>query len=83
MEKKDCFGVLHIVFPMGDNGLRESPPECFQCPDRTDCLRAALDTKAGLEVKGEVLDRAAASGVVGRFKRWSRKKELHRLIKGK
>jgi hypothetical protein len=83
MEKKDCFGVLHIVFPMGDNGLRESPPECFRCPDRTDCLRAALDTKAGLEMREEVLDRAAASGMAGWFKRWSRKKEIHRLMKEK
>ena len=42
-----------------------------------------MDTKAGLEVKGEVLDRAAASGMVGRFKRWARKKELDRLINEK
>jgi hypothetical protein len=81
MKKKDCFGILHIVFPMGENGLRESPPRCFQCPKRTACLRAALKTKEGLEMKGEVLDRAAASGMVGRFKRWLRKKELHRLLK--
>jgi hypothetical protein len=82
-DKKDCFGVLHIVFPIGDNGLRESPPECFQCSERTACLKAALKTKEGLAMKGEVLDRAAESGMVGRFKRWSRKKEFHRLMKGK
>ena len=81
--KKDCFGVLEIVFPTGESGLRESPPQCFQCPERTDCLKAALKTKEGLTMKGEVLDRAAASGMVGRFKRWSRKKELHRLMKEK
>ena len=63
--------------------MRESPPECFQCSERTACLKAALNTKEGLEMKGEVLDRAAASGMVGRFRRWSRKKELHRLIKEK
>lgn len=80
---KDCFGILDKVFPMGKNGLRESPSECFQCSERTACLKAALNTKEGLTIKGEVLDRAAASGMVGRFKRWSRKKELHRLMKEK
>lgn len=83
LNKKDCFGVLRIVFPIGDSGLRESPPGCFQCPERTTCLKAALKTKEGLEMKGEVLDRAAASGMVGRFMRWSRKKELHRLMRKK
>ncbi len=83
LDKKDCFGVLRIVFPIGDSGLRESPPGCFQCSERTACLKAALKTKEGLEMKGEVLDRTAASGMVGRFKRWSRKKELHRLMKEK
>ncbi len=82
-EKKDCFGVLQMVFPIGDSGLRESPSQCFQCSERTACLKAALKTKEGLAMKGEVLDRAAASGMVGRLKRWSRKKELHRLINEK
>ena len=82
-EKKDCFGVLEMVFPMGESGLRESPPGCFQCSERTACLKTALKTKEGLAMKGEVLDRAAASGMVGRFKRWSRKKALHRLMKEK
>jgi hypothetical protein len=81
VDRKDCFGILSMVFPIGESGLRESPPECFQCSEKTACLKAALKTKEGLEMKGEVLDRAAASGMVGRFKRWSQKKELHRLIK--
>jgi hypothetical protein len=83
LDKKDCFGILRMVFPVGESGLRESPPECFQCSERTACLKAALKTKEGLAVKGEVLDRAAGSGIVGRLKRWSRKKELHRLMKEK
>jgi hypothetical protein len=83
VDRKDCFGILSMVFPIGESGLRESPPECFQCSEKTACLKAALKTKEGLEMKGEVLDRAVASGMVGRFKRWSQKKELHRLIKEK
>lgn len=81
MEKKACFGVLHRVFPVGDKGLREVPPECLECPDRVSCLRRALKTREGLELKAENLDRAEATGMVGRLRRWSRKKELSRLMK--
>ncbi|UCF56753.1 MAG: hypothetical protein JSW15_11900 [Deltaproteobacteria bacterium] len=81
MVKKECFGILDKVFPVGNKGLREITPECFQCPDRTSCLKAALCTKEGLEMRAEILERAAASGMVGRFQRWSQKKELYRLMK--
>ena len=81
MTKKDCFGILNKVFPHGDGGLREIPPGCLQCPERTPCLKAALCTKEGLEMKAEILERAAATGMVGRLQRWSQKKELHRLMK--
>ena len=81
MEKKACFGVLHRVFPVGDKGLREVPPDCFECPDRVSCLRRALKTREGLELKAENLDRAEATGMVGRLRRWSQKKELSRLMK--
>lgn len=81
MDKKDCFGVLDKVFPLGDKGLREITPGCFQCPERTACLRAALCTKEGLEMRAEILERAAGGGMVSRFQRWSQKKELYRLMK--
>ena len=81
MNKKDCFGVLNRVFPLGGKGLREITPGCFQCPERTPCLRAALYTREGLEMKSEILERAASKGMVSRFQRWSQKKQLHRLIK--
>jgi hypothetical protein len=80
MAEKDCFGILDKVFPLGKRGLREIVPECFQCPDRTSCLKAALSTKEGLEMRAEILDRASASGLMGRLQRWSQKKELSRLI---
>ena len=81
MAKKDCFGILDKVFPVGDKALREITPGCLQCPERTPCLKAALGTKEGLEMRAEILERAAASGMVGRLQRWSQKKELHRLMK--
>lgn len=80
MAEKECFGILDKVFPVGEQGLREIDPDCFQCPERTLCLKAALSTKEGLEMRAENLDRAAASGLMGRLQRWSQKKELSRLI---
>ena len=81
METKDCFGILDRVFPMGGGGLREVPSECMGCPDKIECLRRAMSTQEGLELKGEMLDRAAATGMIGRLQRWSRKKALNRLMK--
>ncbi len=81
VSQKDCFGVLENVFPMGEKGLREIVPDCFDCPHRISCLQAALDTKEGLEFRGEIIDRSTADGLIGRIKRWSDKKELSRLIR--
>ena len=81
MTKKECFGVLDKVFPLGDQGLREITPGCFQCTERTPCLKAALHSREGIEMKAEILERAAARGMVSRLQRWSQKKELDRLMK--
>ena len=80
MVKKDCFGVLDKVFPVGKEGLREIVRECFQCQERVPCLKAALGTKEGLEMRSRNIDRAATRGMMGRLRRWSQKKELHRLM---
>ena len=77
--KRDCFGVLDRVFPVGKEGLREIVPECFDCPHKKACLQAALETKEGIDFRGEVLDRTPAGGIAGRLKRWSDKKQLSRL----
>ena len=77
--QKDCFGILNRVFPPGKEGLREIVPSCFDCPDKKACLQAALATRDGIDFRGEVLDRAAPSGWVGRLRRWSEKKALSRL----
>ena len=81
MAKKECFGILDKVFPVGKKGLREIVPECFQCHERASCLKEALSTREGLEMREEILDRAEASGMIGRLQRWSQKKELSRLLK--
>ena len=81
MEKKDCFGILENVFPMAEKGLREVPPECFDCSLRLSCLREALGTREGVEIRSGILERAPAKGLIGRLHRWSLKKELSRMAK--
>jgi len=81
MKEKGCFGILDKVFPVGEKDLREIVPECFNCPNRIVCLRAALSSQEGLEMRAALLDRAADRGLVGRLQRWSQKKELSRLLK--
>jgi len=79
--QRDCFGVLDKVFPMGKRGLREIVEGCFECRDRKACLKAALATKQGLEFRSDLLLRVPASGIIGRLRRWSDKKELHRRMR--
>lgn len=75
-KKPDCFGDLETVFPIGSDGLRESPPGCLQCPHKTDCLRSAVQGKRGQTVRQEAVDRAYQSGTIGFLERWSRRKLL-------
>jgi hypothetical protein len=81
--QKDCFGILDKVFPMGKEGLREIVPACFDCPDRKECLQAALNTEQGLVFRSELVDRSPASGLVDRFKRWSDRKDFSRRLNKK
>jgi hypothetical protein len=84
-EKKrpSCFGILDIVFPRTDDGLRTTPDKCFECPYKTECLRTAMKKSDGLKVREEVVDRAYESGMIGFLGRWSKKKELNRRMKDK
>ena len=81
MDKKDCFGILDKVFPMGSEGLREIADECRPCQEKVLCLKQAVSTREGIQMRESVLDRAAMGGLVGRLSRWSQKKELNRLKK--
>jgi len=77
----ECFGELDIVFPMADDGLRHTPPTCFECPHKTECLRTGLRGQAGLKVHEEHIDRSYRSGMISFVERWSRKKGLERRKK--
>ncbi|NLD36490.1 MAG: hypothetical protein GX654_06445 [Desulfatiglans sp.] len=79
MERKACYGILDKVFPFGREGLRATPPGCFDCPERLQCLKTAIGTKDGLEMRSENLRRIPVTGIIDRIKRWSQKKELGRL----
>jgi hypothetical protein len=85
MTEKECFGILDRVFPLVEGGLREVPGSCLGCPERVPCLRTALSSREGLRMKEEMLERAERAGMMGRLERWSRKKQLSRLmsVKGK
>ena len=69
-----CFGDLTVVFPLGKNGLRETPAPCLRCRHKTACLRFAMGGLEGLKVRQELVDRAYSSGRIGFWERWSRKK---------
>jgi len=74
----DCFGRLDTVFPMGADGLRHTPETCMACTWKTPCLRAAIESKNGLKLDEEKVDRAYASGHMGFLERWSKRKALKR-----
>jgi hypothetical protein len=80
-QKKDCFGILENVFPMGEEGLREIVPSCFDCPEKKACLQVALKTEEGFRLRSEILDRSPANGFAGKLRRWSEKKKLSQLSK--
>ncbi len=71
-----CYGDLETVFPMGEDGLRNTPESCMPCYYKTECLRKAMGQKGGISVRQEMVDRAYQSGRLGFFERWSRKKAL-------
>ena len=76
--KSECFGHLDTVFPLGEDGLRHTPDACLECPDKTECLRAAVLGSDGVKVREEHLGRAYDSGTIGFLERWARKKELQK-----
>ena len=73
-----CFGDLDRVFPMGEDGLRASPPTCMACDFKTGCLARAVANQRA-QMGRERLDREEEAGRLSFLSRWSRKKHLHRL----
>ncbi|MFC1494035.1 hypothetical protein ACFL6W_02035 [Thermodesulfobacteriota bacterium] len=82
-KEKTCFGILDKVFPVGKEGLREVPQDCFDCDDRMPCLKKAINTEEGYKMRSDNLERIPREGIMGRIKRWSQKKELSRLEREK
>ena len=76
-ERPYCFSKLECVFPMGPDGLRETPEGCRVCYCKTECLRTAMQSVDAVQVREEKVDRAYEAGMMGFFERWSRKKALH------
>ena len=72
----ECFARLDTVFPMGKDGLRKTPEDCMSCSFKTECLGNAMKGKGGIQAREELVDRAYESGMIGFFKRWSKKKYL-------
>jgi len=83
MAKKTCFGILDKVFPIGKEGLREVTQDCLECTDRLPCLKMAINTKEGFEMRSDNLKRIPPEGLLGRIKRWSLKKDLSRKVSEK
>jgi len=78
-KKPDCYGDLEKVFPLNEEGLRETPVECIEkCLLKKECILKAVESDKGLEKKNEMIDSAYESGNLGFFARWSRKKSLHK-----
>ncbi|MBW1740163.1 MAG: hypothetical protein JRJ42_03390 [Deltaproteobacteria bacterium] len=54
----ECFGQLDTVFPVGEEGIRTSPPECMKCPHAKSCLQAAMRSPEGLKLQEQKVDQA-------------------------
>jgi hypothetical protein len=77
-DKPSCFGDLDRVFPMGQDGLRAVPDDCFLCNLRVLCLKTALDSPKGLEIKEEKIIQSDDLTIVKRLRLWSLKKSAER-----
>lgn len=71
-----CFGNLDIVFPSGEDGLRQSPEKCMRCSLKTKCLAEAMRRPAGFKFEEERINRAYAAGRISFIRRWSKIKYL-------
>ena len=76
----ECFGRLGTVFPVGEEGIRTSPPECMKCPHAKLCLQTAMRSAEGLELQEEKVDQAYKYGLIGKVERWSKKKLIRQQI---
>ena len=76
-----CFGDMEKVFPLGADGLREVPPDCWDCGQRVDCLKASVSSPGARQDMGEEMARREqdmTGGFSGFLRRWSRLKSQSR-----
>lgn len=70
--RPDCFADIDTVFPVGADGLRQSPPGCLACEVKVECLKTALNTPRGSQVdRGGQGRKTVAGKVLKGFRRWS------------
>lgn len=77
----ECFGALDEVFPLGPDALRSISPACRQCGRLKACLKAAVDSPAGVEMRAErmrAMDRRSGGGLRRFVSRWSELKLMRR-----
>ncbi|MDY6954797.1 MAG: hypothetical protein SWE60_25120 [Thermodesulfobacteriota bacterium] len=79
-EHPECFGELETVFPMGEEGIRTTPPACMKCPRVKSCIQTAMRGPEGLKLEEARIDRAYEYGLIGKLERWSRKKLIRQEI---
>ncbi|MDY6990332.1 MAG: hypothetical protein SWQ30_20010 [Thermodesulfobacteriota bacterium] len=79
-ERPDCFGELDTVFPMGEEGIRTTPPACMKCPHVKLCIQTAMRGPEGLKLEEARIDRAYEYGLIGKLERWSKKKLIRQEI---
>ncbi len=74
----ECFGDLKKVFPLGDDGLRQTPDLCLACNHKTDCLRKALVNGGAARIRFERIEQEEGSS--GFLRRWSARKHYFRTL---
>lgn len=74
----ECFGNLEKVFPLGNDGLRQTPDLCMACGHKTPCLRKALVAGGAARIRFERIEQEEGGG--GFFRRWSARKHYFRTL---
>lgn len=76
-DKPQCFGDLNKVFPLNEEGIRQSPEDCIQkCSYKKECIIDALEKDSNRQREHEMVDAAYESGNINFFSRWAKKKSL-------
>jgi hypothetical protein len=61
-----------------ESGLRGPNHDCLPCPMLRECLRAALATQPGRQMRDERLEETCGGGLLGRLRLWHERKSGQR-----